>query len=75
MRLMIVIFAAVALSAGPAAAKQKHRKARPVYETARISAGVCQPMCSFDMTPCDPPEYKRTDGRCSSPVVGGTQVP
>ena len=74
MRLVIVILAAAALTAGPAAAKAKKKNVR-VYETARASAGVCRPMCAFDMTPCDPPEFKRADGRCSSPVIGGTQVP
>jgi hypothetical protein len=25
----------------------------------------CQPLCSADVTPCDPPEFKWADGRCS----------
>lgn len=74
MRLAIVVLAAVALAAGPAAAKPRKKNVR-VYETPRASANVCRPMCTFDMTPCDPPEYKRADGRCSSPIVGGTQMP
>lgn len=75
MRLAIVILAAAALAAGPALAKPKHRKAVRNYSQAPLAANVCQPMCPFDMTPCDPPEYKRADGRCASPLVGGTQMP
>ncbi|MCB1525233.1 MAG: hypothetical protein KDJ20_01385 [Hyphomicrobiales bacterium] len=74
MRLAIILLAAAAVAAGPAAAKPKHRKAVRTYESARPVPGFCQPMCSFDMTPCDPPEYKRADGRCASPLVGGTQM-
>ena len=75
MRLAIVVLAAAALAAGPAAAKPKHRKGVRAYTPAPVAAPYCQPMCTFDMTPCDPPEYKRADGRCSSPLVGGTQMP
>lgn len=76
MRLTIVVLTAAALAAaGPALAKPKHGKGIRAYETPRAAVGLCQPMCTFDMTPCDPPEYKRADGRCASPVVGGTQMP
>jgi len=75
MRLTIILLAAAAVAAGPAAARPKHRKVVRTYENARPVAGVCQPMCTFDVTPCDPPEYKAADGRCSSPLVGGTQMP
>lgn len=74
MRLAIVVLATAALAAGPAFAKPKHRKAVRNYSPA-IAAGACQPMCAFDVTPCDPPEYKRADGRCASALVGGTQMP
>ncbi len=70
MRVALVLLAAAALTAGPAAAKPKKHARVPA--TVRAIAPVCQPMCAFDVTPCDPPEYKRTDGRCASPVVGGT---
>lgn len=73
MRLAIVILAAAALAAGPAAAKPKKKTMRAV-ESARIAPGLCRPICAFDVTPCDPPEYKRADGRCASPVAGGTQM-
>ncbi len=75
MRLAIVLFAAVALAAGPAAAKSKHRKGAHLYTPVAPIANVCQPMCTFDVTPCDPPEYKRADGRCASPLVGGATMP
>ena len=32
----------------------------------------CVQLCAADMTPCDPAEFKRTDGRCSNP--GGFSV-
>lgn len=25
---------------------------------------VCVPWCAWDSNPCDPPEYKKADGRC-----------
>ena len=73
MRLAIVFLAVVAL-AGPAAAKAKKKYVR-AYEAAPVSIGACRPMCTFDVTPCDPPEFKRADGRCVSPLAGGTQMP
>ncbi len=30
----------------------------------------CAKACTQDTSPCDPPEYKRTDSRCSSPTAG-----
>ena len=42
---------------------------RSVYGTP-IYGGTCQRLCSADTSPCDPPEYKRTDGRCTNPVPG-----
>jgi hypothetical protein len=32
---------------------------------------MCVALCAMDTSPCDPPEYKRTDGRCNNPVGGG----
>ncbi len=76
MRLAIAIAAVVALAAAssvaPAAAKPKKKTVRAV-ESARMAPGMCRPMCTFDVAPCDPPEFKRADGRCTSPVIGGTQ--
>ena len=32
----------------------------------------CQQLCAQDTVPCDPPEYKRADGRCTNPIgIGG----
>ena len=30
-------------------------------------AAYCQKLCLQDFAPCDPPEYKRADGRCTNP--------
>lgn len=30
-------------------------------------AAQCQKLCSADFSPCDPPEFKRADGRCTNP--------
>ena len=30
----------------------------------------CQKLCNLDMSPCDPPEFKRADGRCTAPGTG-----
>lgn len=30
----------------------------------------CQKLCSTDYSPCDPPEFKHADGRCTNPVPG-----
>lgn len=38
------------------------------------SARMCQPLCQWDMTPCDPPEFKRADGRCTNPLSDGTSI-
>lgn len=29
----------------------------------------CQKLCSADFSPCDPPEFKRADGRCTNPFT------
>ncbi len=31
---------------------------------------VCRPLCAEDMSPCDPPAMKASEGRCSSPTAG-----
>jgi hypothetical protein len=42
----------------------------PYYEGRSIYGQplVCEKLCTADMSPCDPPEYKRADGRCSNPL-------
>ena len=44
--------------------------AAPVYYSRRAPAYFCHKDCAQDMSPCDPPEYKRMDARCSSPTAG-----
>jgi hypothetical protein len=36
-------------------------------------AGRCRPMCAEDATPCDSPQQKAADGRCSSPTAGSVR--
>lgn len=69
--------AAVAILA-PAASAQFHQRypayeARPysAYEVAPSPAFYCVKDCMQDTKPCDPPVYKRADGRCVSPGAGG----
>lgn len=40
------------------------------YHAAPTRAFYCVKACTQDTSPCDPPEYKRTDARCSSPATG-----
>jgi hypothetical protein len=45
---------------------QRFDEGRTVYAPQR----VCQPLCSMDTSPCDPPEFKAADGRCDYPMIG-----
>lgn len=75
--ILVLAAAAILVASGPALAKKRHRHhgrtytAERVY-TPRAQAGVCQPWCEFDLSPCDPVEFKRADGRCANPVADGT---
>ena len=44
----------------------------PYYRGGRRAFGdpapYCQKLCLQDFAPCDPPEYKRADGRCTNPT-------
>lgn len=65
----IILLGALAIStAAPAKARKKYT-AKPA-----TVARVCQPLCTADMSPCDPPEFKRADGRCDFGHVGGAGV-
>jgi hypothetical protein len=33
-----------------------------------INPAACRPWCSLDLNPCDPAQYKITDGRCTTRV-------
>lgn len=69
--------AALMLAAGPALAKHRHHhrgyqeRAAAPHSARYAPGGVCTPWCPFDLSPCDPPQFKISDGRCSSPVSTG----
>jgi hypothetical protein len=72
--LMLCAAAIGALFGQPAAAQYDRRA--PVYRdpppyATPYGRAYCQKLCALDMTPCDPPEFKRADGRCTNPVGGG----
>ncbi len=73
MRLAFIAIVAAALAAGPAIGKTRdgHRPhgASSKRTVADVRPRVCQPLCEMDMSPCDPPEFKRADGRCAGPVT------
>lgn len=77
----IALSAAVAISLlAPAASAQIYHRNAPVYAepgyagaayySPRARGFYCVKECVQDASPCDPPEYKRTDGRCTSPTAG-----
>ncbi len=76
--LALAAVAAAGLAAAPAAA-QYYRPRGPVYAPPAYSTygaaygGYCVKMCPQDVTPCDPPEFKRTDGRCANPFGGSVR--
>jgi hypothetical protein len=73
--LSFVTSAAVAAAFATPASAQYYRRA-PIYVEPAPPyvvpgrAFYCQKLCPTDMSPCDPPEYKRADGRCTSPGTG-----
>ena len=77
MRFGIVLAALAATGFAAPASAQYYRYARPAYAPPTYYSGAasngfyCRPLCPSDTTPCDPPEFKRADGRCSSPTAGG----
>ncbi|MDE2578196.1 MAG: hypothetical protein KGL46_05270 [Hyphomicrobiales bacterium] len=68
--LSIVAGSVVAAALLTAPADARHRRYQeeaydgPAY-TQRMSPRYCEKLCTGDVTPCDPPEYKRVDGRCN----------
>ena len=38
----------------------------------RAPRSRCTPLCANDTSPCDPPQMKASDGRCSNPVAAPT---
>ena len=47
--------------------RRERRAPARVYRDGSIVAGpqLCVPWCPSDLNPCDPPEFKVADGRCS----------
>ena len=72
--LALAALAAAAFAAPPASAQYYHTR-RPAYAApdyyAPAAGFYCRPLCPQDVTPCDPPEFKRADGRCVNPASGG----
>ena len=76
----LAILAAVAVTfLAPAASAQYYRRGPAIYASptspysgyaAPARGFYCVRECVQDTSPCDPPEYKRTDGRCTSPLTG-----
>ena len=69
---------AILLASGPAFASHRHKHRahmRPPYRSSEVIApraapAMCQPLCSYDMSPCDPPVFKNADNRCGNPAAG-----
>ena len=63
----IILMVAVAGFSAQAQAKQKRAimSAPPVETEQAYVAPVCPRLCNTDVSPCDPPEFKRADGRCN----------
>ena len=73
----IAALCAAAISVGaPIASAQYYYRGPAIYAEqgyspyARAGRSYCIKECVQDTSPCDPPEYKRTDGRCTSPTAG-----
>ena len=72
MRMLSFVAALAAATSFAAPASAQYSRRAPVYVeppppyVVPGRALACQPMCNTDMTPCDPPEFKRVDGRCNS---------
>jgi hypothetical protein len=73
--LATLLGAAALVAALPAAAQSSYHprhQSQPFEEGRTVYAPqrVCQPLCSSDTSPCDPPEFKAADGRCNDPFLG-----
>ena len=75
---LALLSAATAAAVAPTASAQYYYRPPVVYTDPSYSpyyaaptrAFYCVKACSQDTSPCDPPEYKRTDARCTSPTTG-----
>ncbi|MCC2106263.1 MAG: hypothetical protein KDJ40_01175 [Hyphomicrobiales bacterium] len=77
---LAVMAATATVLAAPGASAQYHPRYRiydapPLYEayTTPTRGFYCVKSCERDLSPCDPPEFKRADGRCTSPATGGVR--
>lgn len=52
---------------------ERGRRLRGPYSEPGPAAGRCRPMCAEDSTPCDTPQQKAADGRCSTPTAGSVR--
>ena len=66
---IVIALATACFVASPAFAA--HKRKRVSERHAAAPARVCQPLCQADMSPCDPPEFKRADGRCDFGAYSG----
>lgn len=67
-----VFLVALALATAAPARQARKRGVAPQSAPTEVNGQVCRPLCNMDMTPCDPPEFKRADGRCNSGGLGIT---
>ncbi len=68
---LALVPATAALAQGPAPRERilserviVERRAGPPVAARGPTERVCVPWCPADLNPCDPPDYKRADGRC-----------
>ena len=71
----MVFVAAVSLATAASAQQPRKRATAAPQSTGETGAGpLCQRLCESDLTPCDPPEFKRVDGRCNGANYGNSNV-
>ncbi|MDE2364317.1 MAG: hypothetical protein KGM42_16700 [Hyphomicrobiales bacterium] len=71
--LALATLAAAGFAAPPAFAQYYHY-GPPAYEAPYWyrpgPVSYCRKLCPQDVTPCDPPAFKKADGRCNGAVGG-----
>jgi len=60
-----VAFAIPAIASAAPRAVEYVDEPPPAYYSSRQDAGRCIPWCDRDLSPCDPPSFKISDGRCA----------
>ncbi len=71
---IVVLALTATLVSAPASAHhrrhhRRHAARAPYAAVAPSAARVCVPLCTEDVTACDPIEYKLADGRCTNPLM------